>query len=215
MASIDLRQQSEKKIIAYLPISLATKPALFYLCIARENPMARPTIPATGIERTFDPSEIIVSKTDLTGVITYANDVFCRVAGYDESQLLGQQHNIVRHRDMPRCIFKFLWDTISNGDEVFAYVINQAKNGDHYWVFAHVTPSFNANGDIISYHSMRRVPDEKPREIVAGLYKQLKEVESSHANPKDGMEAALNVVVELLQENKMDYNEFIFSLFKA
>ena len=176
--------------------------------------MAHPIIPPTGIERTFESSEIIVSKTDLTGKIINANDVFCRIAGYDERELLGQQHNIVRHPDMPRCIFKFLWDTIAGGQEVFAYVINQAKNGDHYWVFAHVTPTLGPNGDIISYHSTRRVPDPGPREIVAGLYKQLLAVEASHSSPKEGMEAALNVVVDLLQKNKMEYNEFIFSLFK-
>jgi len=176
--------------------------------------MTRPSIPPTGIEQTFDPSEIIVSKTDLTGVITYANNVFCRVAGYDERDLLGQQHNIVRHPDMPRCIFKFLWDNISAGQEVFAYVINQARNGDHYWVFAHVTPSFDSSGNLVSYHSMRRVPEEKPKEIVAGLYKTLLDIESQHESPKEGMDAALGVVVDLLTENKMEYNEFIFSLFE-
>lgn len=175
--------------------------------------MARPTIPPTGVERTFDPSEIIVSKTDLTGVITYANDVFCRVAGFKEHELLGQQHNLIRHPDMPRCIFKFLWDNIAAGEEIFAYVINQAKNGDHYWVFAHVSPTFGPDGSIVSYHSMRRVPEPGPRDTVAGLYKQLLEVEASHDVPREGMDAALGVVVNLLQENNMEYNEFIFSLF--
>lgn len=175
--------------------------------------MTRPTIPPTGVERFFDPSEIIVSKTDLTGVITYANDVFCRVAGYEEHELLGQQHNIIRHPDMPRSIFQFLWDTIQAGEEIFAYVVNQAKNGDHYWVFAHVTPSFNSKGEIISYHSMRRVPEKGPRDIVAGLYKQLLEIEASHESPKEGMDAALNTIVDLLQDHRMEYNQFIFSLF--
>ncbi|MEK9753939.1 MAG: PAS domain-containing protein [Rhodospirillaceae bacterium] len=86
--------------------------------------MARPTLPPTGVERTFEPGDIIVSKTDLTGVITYANRTFCKVAGYDERELVGQQHNIVRHPDMPRCVFKCLWDTIVTGKEIFAFVVN-------------------------------------------------------------------------------------------
>ena len=95
----------------------------------------------TGVERFFDKDEIIVSKTDLKGRMTYCNDVFLRIAGYTEQELLGQPHSIIRHPDMPRCVFKLLWDTIGAGKEIFAYVINRAKNGDHYWVLAHVTPS--------------------------------------------------------------------------
>jgi len=176
--------------------------------------MARPTLAPTGKERTFERDEIIVSKTDPTGVITYANDVFCRVAGYKEEELLGQQHNIVRHPDMPRCVFKFLWDNIAAGQEVFAFVINQAKNGDHYWVFAHVTATYDDQGNIISYHSSRRVPDPEARDIVAGVYKQLLEEENRHASPKEGMEASLNMLVGILNDAGVTYDEFIFSLLK-
>ena len=71
----------------------------------------------------------------------------------------GQAHNIIRHPDMPRCVFDLLWKTIAGGEEIFAYVKNMAKNGDHYWVFAHVTPTFDAGGRIMGYHSNRRVPE--------------------------------------------------------
>lgn len=174
--------------------------------------MARPTLAPTGNERTFGKDEIIVSKTDPTGVITYANDVFCNVAGYEEEELLGQQHNIVRHPDMPRCVFKFLWDNISAGKEVFAFVINQAKNGDHYWVFAHVTATYDDDGNIVSYHSSRRVPDPEAKEVVAGLYKKLLEEENRHDSPKEGMDAALNMLVGILTDAGVTYDEFIFSL---
>ena len=87
----------------------------------------------TGHEVFFDDDEIIVSKTDLTGKITYANDMFLRIAGYKEVEVLGQPHSLIRHPDMPRSIFKLLWDTISAGGEIFAYVMNRCKNGDHYW----------------------------------------------------------------------------------
>lgn len=80
--------------------------------------------------------EIIVSKTDLKGRITYANRVFLTIAGYTEQEVLGEPHSIIRHPDLPRCIFKLLWDTIQGGTEIFAYVINRCKNGDHYLVYA-------------------------------------------------------------------------------
>lgn len=178
--------------------------------------MARPTNSPTGVERTFDPGDLIVSKTDLTGVITYANRVFCNVAGYDERELIGQQHNIVRHPDMPRCVFKYLWDTISAGKEIFAFVVNQAKNGDHYWVFAHVTPSYDASGsEIIGYHSVRRVPEAGALDIVTGLYQQILAEENKHASPKEGMDAGLNLLVSVLEEKGMSYDELIFTLLAA
>jgi PAS domain S-box-containing protein len=92
-------------------------------------------------------------------VITYANETFLKIAGYTEDEILGQPHNIIRHPDMPRCVFKLLWDTLEMKHEIFAYVKNMAKNGDFYWVFAHVTPTFNEHGTVIGYHSNRRVPE--------------------------------------------------------
>ena len=96
----------------------------------------------TGREISFGEDEIIVSKTDTRGVITYSNTVFQRVSGYTEEELQGKPHSIIRHPDMPRCVFRLLWDTVQSGHELFAYVLNLAKNGDGYWVFAHITPSF-------------------------------------------------------------------------
>ena len=110
--------------------------------------MSKGRIQPSGRERRFDADEIIVSKTDATGRITYVNDVFCRVALYDEAELVGQPHSIIRHPDMPRCVFKLLWDTVERGEEIFAFVKNMAKNGDHYWVLAHVTPTVDAQGKI-------------------------------------------------------------------
>lgn len=92
----------------------------------------------TGVERTFDPDQFIVSKTDLKGRITYANKVFLDIADYTEAEILGQPHSVIRHAHMPRCVFRLLWERIQTGREIFAYVVNAAKNGDHYWVLAHV-----------------------------------------------------------------------------
>src|SRR5208282_4348758 len=117
------------------------------------NTMTHPQ--PTGIERFFEEEEIIVSKTDLKGLITYANRVFVQISGYSEEELLGQPHSIIRHPSMPGSVFRLLWETIASGQEIFAYVNNMSKNGDHYWVFAHVTPTFGAAGEIVGYHSNR------------------------------------------------------------
>ena len=170
-------------------------------------------VPVTGVEQFFDDDELIVSKTDLTGRITYANDVFLKVAGYSEGEVLGQPHSLVRHPDMPRCVFKLLWDTLGEGQEIFAYVVNKCKNGDHYWVLAHVTPSRDNTGEIVGYHSNRRVPDRAVLDgVIIPLYKQLLDIENSHANRKDGMNAAFDALVNILNEKGVAYDEFIFSL---
>lgn len=174
--------------------------------------MSRRDVSLTGVERFFDKDEVIVSKTDLRGRITYANRVFQRVAGYTETDLMGAPHSIVRHPDMPRCVFKLLWDTLAGGDEIFAYVLNRARNGDHYWVFAHVTPSYDTAGTVVGYHSSRRVPDRAAVDKVIPLYRTLLDIENSHSDRKQGMEAAFATVVGLLQEKGIGYDEFVFSL---
>jgi len=105
----------------------------------------------TGIERGFFENDLIVSKTNLQGKIVYANKMFLDIADYGEEEVLEQPHSLIRHPEMPRCIFKLLWDTIQDGREIFAYVVNRAKNGDHYWVLAHVTPSYGSDGSIVGY----------------------------------------------------------------
>ncbi len=167
----------------------------------------------SGKESFFDKNEIIVSKTDLKGRLIYGNSVFLRMAGYKYKDIIGQPHSIIRHPDMPRCVFKLLWDTIQKGEEIFAYVVNMAKNGDHYWVLAHVTPTFDSNGNIISYHSNRRVPDRKVlEETIIPLYKMLQDEENRHSNKKEGMNSAYNMLIKLLEDKGICYDQFIFSL---
>lgn len=167
----------------------------------------------TGVERFFDDDELIVSKTDAKGHITYANDVFLRIADYSEKEVLGQPHSMIRHPEMPRSIFKLLWDTIQQGSEIFAYVVNRAKNGDHYWVLAHVTCSRNAAGEIVGYHSNRRVPDRRiVTEHIIPLYQTLLAEEKKHENRKDGMLAAHGMVSTLLADRGVAYDEFVATL---
>jgi len=172
--------------------------------------MARPT--PTGNERTFDEGEIIVSKTDLKGRMTYVNRVFCKVGLYSEMELIGQPHSIVRHPDMPRCVFQLLWQRIQAGQEIFAYVKNMAKNGDHYWVLAHVTPSYSSSGEMDGYHSNRRVPERRSVALVEPLYRDLLRIESSNHDPRAGMAAGRAALDALLQEKGVGYDEFLFSI---
>ncbi|MBI1358469.1 MAG: PAS domain-containing protein [Acidobacteria bacterium] len=172
----------------------------------------RPTIEPTGKEQFFGEDEIIVSKTDLRGRITYANDVFMQVAGYTEKELLGEAHNIIRHPDMPRAVFQYLWDEIEAGREIFAYVVNLCKNGDHYWVFAHVTPTFDVNGNIIGYHSNRRVPDRPAVDKARDLYAALLAEENRAADWREGMKASLEMLSSQLAAAGCTYEQFVFSL---
>ncbi|MCC2113742.1 MAG: PAS domain-containing protein [Hyphomicrobiales bacterium] len=166
----------------------------------------------TGHERTFHENEIIVTKTDTAGKITYANDVFLRVAAVTEKQAIGAPHSIIRHPDMPRAVFKLLWDTIEAGREIFAYVVNMASNGDHYWVFAHVTPSYDQDGMLVGYHSSRRLPERRIIPVVTELYAALLAEEQRHQDRRAGLEASVAMLVDLLQKNNVTYDEFVFSL---
>ncbi|MBX3454916.1 PAS domain-containing protein [Ferrovibrio sp.] len=163
-------------------------------------------------ERFFEPTEIIVSKTDTRGRITYANDVFCKVGLYSETELIGQPHSILRHPDMPRCVFHLLWQRIETGQEIFAYVKNLAKNGDFYWVFAHVTPSFDPQGGIDGYHSNRRVPERRAVETIAPIYAALLAEEARHADRKQGMQAGVALLQAELQRIGMEYDAFVFEI---
>lgn len=169
-------------------------------------------IQPTGKEALLGENEIILSKTDPRGRITYANDVFLRVAGYTAQELLGQPHSIIRHPDMPRCVFKLLWDTIEAKGEIFAYVLNLAKNGDHYWVFAHVTPTFDEKGTIVGYHSSRRKPDAAQIAKIKPIYAALLEAERRAPDRKQGMAVAHGQMLALLKSKGLAYDEFVFAL---
>jgi len=167
----------------------------------------------SGNEAFFAENETIVSKTDLTGKLVYGNEVFYRLAGLSEKECLGQQHNIIRHPEMPRCVFDLLWETIKSGEEIFAYVNNRSANGDNYWVFAHVTPSRDKDGNIVGYYSNRRVPDRKVLDDhIIPFYKELLETELSISSPKEALEASRAKIADKLAEHKMTFNEWMFAL---
>jgi PAS domain S-box-containing protein len=167
----------------------------------------------TGTERVLGDKNIIVSKTDITGKMTYANKSFLDISGYDEEEILGVQHNLIRHPDMPRAIFKFLWGRITTDQETFAYVLNRSKNGDHYWVLAHVTPSKDDQGSTVGYHSNRRAVDNGLiNSVITPVYKQLCDIEQSATSPKQGLQASLEALGQFVQSKGGNYDKWLFSL---
>ena len=153
--------------------------------------------------------DFIVSKTDLKGRLTYVNKIFIEMGEYAEEELLGQPHSIVRHPDMPKAVFKLLWDLVQGGEEIFAFVVNKTKNGNDYWVYANVTPSLDANGRTIGYYSVRRMPNPEALAILKPLYSQMLSAEKS-----GGVQAGVKMLTDILNEKGVDYNEFIISLQK-
>lgn len=166
----------------------------------------------TGVERTFGEDEIIVTKTDPRGLLTYTNPVFLRISALTEEEAIGQPHNLIRHPDMPRAIFKLLWETISNGQELFAYVVNLALDGAHYWVLAHVTPSVDAGDRLVGYHSSRRSPEPAAVAAVAGLYARLRAEERRHTGPREALDASWAMLQGILEERGQTYDEYVWGL---
>ncbi len=170
-------------------------------------------ITPTSTEVFFREEDIIVSKTDLKGRLTYVNHEFCRIASYAEAELLGEPHSLIRHPDMPRAVFKLLWDTILEGREIFAYVKNMTKTGDYYWVFAHVTPSYDQNKRVIGFHSNRRVPKRDVlRNAIIPLYSEIQEHEGRHKNGKEALAAGVDFLTSFLKSKGTSYDELIFAL---
>ena len=123
-------------------------------------------------EHTFSDDTFLVSKTNLRGIITYANTTFIDISGYSERELLNQPHCMVRHPDMPKAAFKDLWDTVQAGKEWHGIVKNRRKDGGYYWVDATVTPSF-LDGKIVGYMSVRRKPTREQIENATKLYREM------------------------------------------
>lgn len=171
----------------------------------------KPNVTPTNREILMDDRDFIVSKTDLKGRIIYANRVFMRIAGYAEHELLNRQHNIIRHPDMPRGVFRLLWSVIEAGQECFAYVKNMASNGDFYWVFANVTVDYDASGRPIGYFSVRRKPSRAGLEAITPVYEEMMRIERQ-AGVRDAPDASLRWLVDELKSKGTTYEEFIHTL---
>ena len=151
-------------------------------------------------EIVLDPKRYIVSETDEKGKITFVNDYFIEVSGYSEDELLGKAHNIVRHPDMPKVVFKLLWETISQGKNINAVVKNLAKDGRCYWIFTEFESRLDTDtGKIIGYHAARKSISKHVLEIIASLYTELLKIEK-----KEDVEASEKYLIAFLKEKGDD-----------
>ncbi|HET8709789.1 MAG TPA: PAS domain-containing methyl-accepting chemotaxis protein, partial [Spongiibacteraceae bacterium] len=130
-------------------------------------------LPVTDRELSYESTANILSTTNLKGAITYVNSDFLRISGFETDELIGKNHNVVRHPDMPPAAFGDLWKTVQNGQSWMGIVKNRCKNGDYYWVDAFVTP-IQRDGVTAEYQSIRRQPRREFAQRAEKLYAQLR-----------------------------------------
>ncbi|MGL3000605.1 PAS domain-containing protein [Flavobacterium sp. RSSB_23] len=160
-------------------------------------------------EVVWDKSRVIMSKTDHRGIIEYANEVFVDVCGYEDYELMGQPHSIIRHPDMPKVLFKVLWENLKQGVNFHAVVKNLAKSGRYYWVVTDFESTKNENGEITNYFGRRRaVPQEIISNHIEPLYKKLLQIEKA-----SGVEYSEKYLIGFLEEKNRSYVEYINDLF--
>jgi len=165
--------------------------------------MTKPTPRNEAIK--LDKYKYIMSRTDKNGIITYGNDYFFEISGYTEQELKGQPHNVIRHPDMPKIIFKLMWDRLQEGKGIYAVVKNLAKDGRYYWV----TTKFEIQKDpvskqIIGYLAYRQAAKPATVEVIENLYKKLIAEEE-----KGGMAASKQYLLDFLDRSNQSYDEFI------
>lgn len=171
----------------------------------------RMNIQPTNEELVMREGEFIVSKTDLKGQITYGNRTFLEFAGHPETDLLGAPHNIIRHPDMPKGVFKLLWNTIQSNQEIFAYVKNMSATGAYYWAFANVSPVVDMNNTVIGYCSVRRKPSASAIRTLEPVYREMVRIEQMNRS-KDGINESVAYLTNFLHEREMSYEEYILSI---
>lgn len=159
--------------------------------------------------------QFIVSKTDLRGYLTYANRTFMEMSALSEAQLLNFNHNVIRHPDMPKGVYKFLWMTIKKEQEFFGFVKNLRSDGRYYWVFANITPEYDVNGKLSGYLSVRRKPPISALDVIEPIYKKMIEIEKSASTPKIAEDKSIAFLQQQLESLKVAYQDFVINLFNS
>ena len=155
-------------------------------------------------EIVLDPNKTIMSKTNKKGVIEYANEYFMEVCGYEEFELIGQPHNIIRHPDMPKVIFKLMWEKLLNKENIHAVVKNLAKDGRFYWVITDFEVRTNEEGEITALFARRKAAPRSTIAAVENLYRKLVTIEEAK-----NVEVSQKYFEGFLEEKGMTYNEYI------
>lgn len=174
----------------------------------QEDQFQRPQRTLIDKEVSWDKTQVIMSKTNAFGIIEYANEVFVDVCGYEDYELMGQPHNIIRHPDMPKVIFKVLWENLKNGKNFHAIVKNLAKSGRFYWVITDFEICRDENDAIVNFIARRQaVPQEVISMHIEPLYKKLLQIEAA-----SGVGFSEKYLIGFLEEKKKSYVEYIKEL---
>lgn len=174
--------------------------------------MSQPITPGNN-EVLLGDSDLIVSKTCLKGNITYANRHFMAIAGFSEDELLHKPHNIIRHPDMPKGVYRLMWQALRAGEEFFGFVKNLTSDGSFYWVFANVTPDLDERGEIRGYYSVRRKPPREAIAAVTPLYKKMCEIEAS-GRGTTAIDDSMRFLTEWVESTGMEYSRVALHLYR-
>lgn len=159
-------------------------------------------------EIVLDKTKTIMSKTDEKGIIEYANEYFMKICGYREWELMAEPHNVIRHPDMPRIVFKLLWERLHKGENIHALVKNLAKDGSYYWVITNFETIYK-DEKIVEHFSRRKAPPRYAIETIIPIYKELIRLEEL-----GGMEKSGAFLFKYLEDNKHTYDSFILEVLK-
>lgn len=156
----------------------------------------------------LDPKRYMVSKTNSKGIIEYGNEYFVEISGYQEHELVGQPHNIIRHPDMPKIIFRLMWERIEDSENIVALVKNLSKSGKYYWVITEFETKINKfSGQIESYYAYRKPAPANAVKQVEPIYQKLIKIEK-----ESGIEGSRKYLIGFLETQGKSYDEFIEEL---
>ena len=148
--------------------------------------------------------QVLISVTDPKGIIIETNDIFTKISGYKEEELIGSSHNLIRHPDMPKIMFKIVWDHIMDKENVMAVVKNLAKDGRYYWVVTDFVTQVDADRNVINYTAYRRPVHDRVKQAVEPLYKALCAIEDVA-----GMKASERFLNDYFEDRDTNYDDMV------
>lgn len=153
----------------------------------------------------LDKHKYIMSRTDHKGIIEFGNDYFFEISGYTAKELMGKSHSVIRHPDMPRVIFKIMWERLQRGQGLYAVVKNMAKDGRYYWVTTHFDiKKHPVSNEVVGYMAYRQATKPDAVKQMEALYKHLLEIEET-----GGLEASEKYLIGYLESRQMTYDTFV------
>ncbi|MES9856683.1 MAG: PAS domain-containing protein [Sedimenticola sp.] len=163
-------------------------------------------------EIVFGEDEIIVSKIDARGRISYLNRVYMRMAGYPEQEVLGNDQSMIYHPDMPQGLFRLMWNTLEQGQEFLGYIKSISSGGDFFWAVVNVTPDLGLDDRLLGYHYVGRKPSASAVKAIEPLYREMLDAEQKKQQAGDAEMASIELLMKRLAESKTTYDEFVLSL---